>query len=204
MLTPLEGRARSYLPPGEGADVHPWGARVLDATVERRLRHTEQEVDSREVPVGDPEHLLSQGLGAALVQSEVGHLQRDEARDDVQRHPDARDLRDPVGGVEDEHVVDLVGFCLHVLNVPRVDVLLGERRRRGLPGSHVALSGFLKAPQEAVRGRLPHCEHDLRWEVVLVSDLQCLGKARQLFSYMSQTQSATHTNIIIKENKILK
>lgn len=46
--------------------------------------------------------------------------------DDVNRHPNVTDISDPVGDIKDEGVIDFVGFHLHVLNVPSVNVLLGK------------------------------------------------------------------------------
>lgn len=128
-------------------------------TVLRGLNHTVQDVDSREVSAGDSQHILGQRPGGALLQSEIGDLQRDEARDDVNGHPNVPDVSDPVGGAEDESVAGFVWLCLHVLDVPTVDVLLGKCGDGRHFGSDVAL--FVKPPQEAMRRRYADCEHDL-------------------------------------------
>lgn len=141
-------------------------------TTLRGLSQTVQEVDSRKVSVGDFEHVLGQRLGGALVQREIGDLKWDEAWDDVDRHPNVADVSHPVGGIEDESVVHFVRLHLHVLDVPTVNVLLCERLDRGLFSSDVALLRFDKAPEIAMRRGYLDCEQDLRWQVVLVSDLQ--------------------------------
>lgn len=148
---------------------------VLHVAVPRGLDQAVQEVDSREVWAGDAQHILGQRPGGALFQSEVGHSQRDEAWDDVNGHPNVTDVSDPVGGVEDESVTGFIWLCLHVLDVPAVDVLLGERRDAGRFGSDVAL--FVKTPQEPVRRRHRDCEHYLRRQVIFVGDLQRLRNA---------------------------
>lgn len=145
---------------------------VLNVTVLRGLHQTVQEVDSGEVSAGDSQHVLGQRLGAALFQGDIGDLQRDEAWDDVNGHRDVTDVSDPVGGVEDESIRGSAWLCLHVLDVPTVDVLLGECVDGRHFGSDVAL--FVEAPQEAVRRRYADCEHDLGRQVVFVSDLQRL------------------------------
>lgn len=145
---------------------------VLNVTVLRGLNHAVQEVDSREVWAGDAQHVLGQRPGGALFHSDIGDLQWDEAGDDVNRHANVTDVSDPVGGVEDESVTGFIWLCLHVLDVPAVDVLLGKCRDAGRFGSDVAL--FVKAPQEPVRRRHRDCEHDLRRQVIFVSDLQRL------------------------------
>lgn len=145
---------------------------MLDVSVLRGLSHRVQEVDPRKVFVGDFEHVFRQSLGGALAQGDIGDLERDEAWDDVDRHPNVADIRDPVGGVQDESVVHSAGLHLHVLDVPAVHVLLGERLDRRLFGSDVALVD--KMPEKAMRRADSDCEHDLRWQVVLVSDLHGL------------------------------
>lgn len=92
--------------------------------------------------------------------------------DNVNRHLNVADVSDPVGGIEDEGVVNFAGLYLHVLNVPAVNVLLGKCLDRGLFGSDVALLRFDKTPEKAMRGGCLDCEYNLRWQVVLVSDLQ--------------------------------
>ncbi|KAG7221388.1 hypothetical protein INR49_017264 [Caranx melampygus] len=99
-------------------------------------------------------------------------LKWDEAWDDVNRHPNVADVSDPVGGVEDEGVVGFVRLHLHVLDVPIVNVLLAKRLDRGLFGSNVALLCFDKTAEKAMRGGYLDCEYNLRWQVVLMSDLQ--------------------------------
>lgn len=145
---------------------------MLNVTVLRGLGHTKQEVGSREVPVADFKHILDQSFGVALLQCEIGDLERDEARYDVNCHPDVPDISDPIGGIQDEAVVDFVGLHLHVLDVPAVNVLLGERLDRGLFVSDVPFLRFHKTPEKAMRGGRLDSEDDLRWQVVLVSDLQ--------------------------------
>lgn len=145
---------------------------VLNSTVLRGLNQSVQEVDSREVSAGDSQHVLGQRPGGALLQSEIGDLERDEAWDDVNRHPNVTDVSDPVGGVEDESVTGFVWLCLYVLDVPTVDVLLGKCRDGRHFGSDVAL--FVKTPQEPMRRCYADCEHDLGRQVVFVSDLQQL------------------------------
>lgn len=149
---------------------------VLNVTVLRGRDHTVQEVDSREVSAGDSQHVSGQRPGGALWQGDVGDLQWDEAWDDVNGHPDVTDARDPVGGVEDESVAGFVRLCLHVLDVPTVDVLLGESRDGRQFGSDVAL--VVRTPQEAMRRRYADCEHDLGGQVVFMSDLQQLQNLR--------------------------
>lgn len=145
---------------------------VLNVTVLWGLHQTVQEVDSGEVSAGDSQHVLGQRLGAALFQGDIGDLQRDEAWDDVNGHRDVTDVSDPVGGVEDESISGSAWLCLHVLDVPTVDVLLGKCVDGRHFGSDVAL--FVETPQEAVRRRYADCEHDLGRQVVFVSDLQRL------------------------------
>lgn len=145
---------------------------MLNVTMPRRLSQTIQEVDSRKVSVGDFEHLLGQCLGGAFLQREIGDLKWDEAWDDVNRHPNVIDISDPIGGIEDESVIDFAGLHLHVLDVPTVNVLLGKCLDRGLFGSDVALLRFDKTPENAMRRGYLDCEYNLRWQVVLVSDLQ--------------------------------
>lgn len=145
---------------------------MLHVAVPRALSQTIQEVDSRKVPVGDFEHVLGQRLGRALVEREIGDLKRDEAWDDVDRHRDSGDLSHPVGGIQDERVVHSLGFRLHVLDVPAVDVLLGKRVDRGVLGSDVALLRFDVTPEKAMRRGHFDCECNLRRQIVLVSDLQ--------------------------------
>lgn len=147
-------------------------SRVLNVTELRGLSQTIQEVDSRKVSVGDFEHILGQCLGCTLVQSEIGDLKWDEAWDDVNRHPNVTDISDAIGGIEDQSVIDFVGLHLHVLDVPIVNVLLGKCLDRGLFGSDVALLRFDKTPENAMRRGYLDCEYNLRWQVVLVSDLQ--------------------------------
>lgn len=147
-------------------------SRVLNVTMLRGLSQTIQEVDSRKVSVGDFEHILGQCLGGALFQWEIGDLKWDEAWDDVNRHPNVADIGDSIGGIEDESVIDFAGLHLHVLDVPTVYVLLGKCLDRGLFGSDVALLLFDKTPEKAMRRGYLDCEYNLRWQVVLVSDLQ--------------------------------
>lgn len=147
-------------------------SRVLNVTMLRGLSQTIGEVDSRKVSVGDFEHILGQRLGGTLIQREIKDLKWDEAWDDVNRHPNAVDVCHPIGGIKDESVVHFVGLHLHVLDVPTVNVLLGKRLDRGLFGSDVALPRFDKTPENAMRRGYLHCEYNLRWQVVLVSDLQ--------------------------------
>lgn len=149
---------------------------VLNMTVLRGLNQTVQEVDSREVSAGDSQHVLGQRPGGALLQSDIGDLQRDEAWDDVNGHPNVTDVGDPVGGVEDESIPGCVWLCLHILDVPTVDVLLGECRDGRHFGSDIAL--FVETPQEPMRRRYADCEYDLRRQVVFMSDLQQLHKLR--------------------------
>lgn len=147
---------------------------VLNVTMLRGLNQTVQEVDSREVSAGDSQHILGQCPGGALFQTDIGDLQWDEAWDDVNGHPNVTDMSDPVGGVEDESITGFIWLCLHVLDVPTVDVLLGKCRDAGHFGSDVALS--VKTPQEPMRRRYTDCEHYLRRQVIFVSDLQRLHK----------------------------
>ena len=120
--------------------------------------------------VGYFEHIHGQCLGGTLVQSDIRDLKWDEAWDDVNRHPNVVDISDPVGGIEDESVVDFAGLHLHVLDVPTVNVLLGKCLDRGLFGSDVALLD--KTPEKAMRRGYLDGEYNLRWQVVLMSDLQ--------------------------------
>lgn len=131
---------------------------------------TVQEVDSSKMTVGYFEHIHGQCLGGTLVQSDIRDLKWDEAWDDVNRHPNVVDISDPVGGIEDESVVDFAGLHLHVLDVPTVNVLLGKCLDRGLFGSDVALLD--KTPEKAMRRGYLDGEYNLRWQVVLMSDLQ--------------------------------
>lgn len=136
------------------------------------LGQTIQEVDSRKVSVGDFEHILGQCLGGPLVQCEIRDLKWDEAWDDVNRHPNVADISDPVGGIKDKSVVHFAGLHLHVLDVRTVNVLLGECLDRRLFGSDVALLRFDKTSEKAMRWGYLDCEYNLRWQVVLVSELQ--------------------------------
>lgn len=146
---------------------------MLDVAMPRGLSQRVQEVDCGEVATGDGEHVLRERPGAAFVQRDVGDPQRDEAWDDVDSHPDAADVRDPISGVKDERVVDFVGFVLHVLDVAAVHVLLGERLDWRLFGSDVAL--FVETPEKTVRRGHPDFEHNLGWQIVLMSYLWYLG-----------------------------
>lgn len=145
---------------------------MLYVTVLRGLNQMKKEVESRKVSVADFEHILGQRLGGALVQREIGHSKWDEEGDDVNNHRDVADVCDPVGGVEDEGVVEFAGHRLHVLDVAAVNVVLGERLDRGLFGSDVTLRRLDETPEKAVRWGHLDCEHNLRWQVVLVGDLQ--------------------------------
>lgn len=147
---------------------------MLDVAVPRRLDQRVQEVDRGKVAAGDFEHFLRESPDAAFVQRDVRDQQRDEAWDDIHRQPDAADVRDPVGGVEDERVVEFVGLVLHVLDVAAVDVLLSERLDGRLLGSDVAL--FVETPEKTVRRGHPDFEHNLRWQIVLMSYLRYLQK----------------------------
>lgn len=117
----------SHLPPGESGYRHAGMSGMLNVTMLRGLRQAIEEVDSCEVSVGDSEHILSQSFGSALLQSEIRDVEGDEQRDDVHRHPNVTDDRDPVGGVEDDAVVSSARLHLHILKVSAVDVVLGER-----------------------------------------------------------------------------
>lgn len=139
-------------------------------TVLRGHSQIVQEVDSSKMSVGNSEHIHGQCLGGALVQSDIRDLKWDEAWDDVNRHPNVVDISDPVGSIEDESVVDFARLHLHVLDVPTVNVLLGKCLDRGLFGSDVALLD--KTPEKAMRRGYLDGEYNLRWQVVLVSDLQ--------------------------------
>lgn len=150
---------------------------MLNVTVLRGLNQTVEEVDSSEVSAADSQHILGQRLAAALWQGDIGDLQRDEAWDDVNGHPNVTDVCDPVGGIEDESVTGFVWLCLHVLDVPTVDVLLGKCRDGRHFGSNVAL--FVKTPQEPLRRRDADCEYDLGRQVVFMSDLQQLQKLQK-------------------------
>lgn len=147
---------------------------MLDVAVPRGLDQRVQEVDRGKVAAGDFEHFLRESPDAAFVQRDVRDQQRDEAWDDIHKHPDATDVRDPVGGVEDERVVEFVGLVLHVLDVAAVDVLLSERLDGRLLGSDVAL--FVETPEKTVRRGHPDFEHNLRWQIVLMSYLRYLQK----------------------------
>lgn len=162
-----------HLPPAERGDGHAGEPGVLDVAVPRGLSQRVQEVDCGEVATGDSEHVVRERPDAAFVQRDVGDLQRDEAWDDIDSHPDAADVRDPVGGVEDERVVDFVGLVLHVLDVAAVHVLLGERLDGRLFGSDVAL--FVETPEKTMRRGHPDFEHNLGWQIVLMSYLRYLG-----------------------------
>lgn len=160
----------SHLPPGERGYGHTGVSRVLNVTMLRGLSQTVQEVDSRKVSAGDFEHILGQCPGGALTQCDIGDLKWDEAWDDVNRHPNVIDIRDPVGGIKDESVIDFAGIHLHVLDVPTVNVLLGKCLDGGLFGSDVAL--FVKTAEKTMRRGYLDYKYNLRWQVVLVSDLQ--------------------------------
>lgn len=146
---------------------------MLDVAVPWRLDHCVQEVDCSKVATGDSEHFLRESPDTAFVQRDVRDEQRDEAWDNIDRHLDAADVRDPVGGVQDECVVEFVGLVLHVLDVAAVDVLLSERLDRRLLGSDVAL--FVETPEKTMRWGHPDFEHNLRWQIVLMSYLRYLG-----------------------------
>lgn len=137
----------------------------------RRFSQTIQEVNPREVFVDHFEHILSKCLRGSLVQSEIEDLEWDEAWDDVNRHPNVTNISDPIGGVEDESVVDFARLHLHVLNVPTVNILLGKCLDRRLFSSDVALLCFHKTPEKAMRRARRHCEYNLGWQVVFMSDL---------------------------------
>lgn len=145
-------------------------SRVLNVTMLWGLSQTVQEVDSRKVSAGDSEHILGQCPGGALIQRDIGDLKWDEAWDDVNRHFNVVDICDPVGGIKDESVSDFAGLHLHVLYVPTVNVLLRKCLDGGLFGSDVAL--FVKTSEESMRRGHLDFEYNLRWQVVLVSDLQ--------------------------------
>lgn len=71
-ITPVQASFRiTHLPPGERSNVHTRISRVLNVTMLWGISQTIQEVDSREVAVGDFEHILGQCLGGALVQCEI-------------------------------------------------------------------------------------------------------------------------------------
>lgn len=141
-------------------------------TMLRGLSQVVKEVDSRKVAVGNSEHILRQGSGRTLVQCEIGGLKRDEQGDDVHRHFNVSDIGDPVGGIQDEGVAGFVRFHLHVLDVPAVDVVLGKCADGGLFGSDVTFLRLDKTPEKPVRRGYLYAEHNLRWQVVLVGDLQ--------------------------------
>lgn len=145
---------------------------MLDVTMLRGLSQIIKEVDSRKVSIGDFEHILRQCFGRTFVQCDIGDLKWDEQGDDVYKHFNVSDISDPVGGIKDEGVVDFVWLHLHILNVPAVDVILGKCVDRGLFGSDVALFRFNKTPEKAIRWGYLYGEHNLRWQVVLVGDLQ--------------------------------
>lgn len=159
-----------HLSPGERGYGHSRVSRVLNVTMLRGLSQAIQEVDSRKVSVVDFEHILGQCLGGALIQRDIGDLKWDEAWDDVNRHLDVVDISDPVGGFEDESVIEFAGLHLHVLDVPTVNVLLGKCLDRGLFGSDVALLD--KTPEKAMRWGYLDCEYNLIWQVVFMSELQ--------------------------------
>lgn len=96
----------------------------------------------------------------------------DETWDDVDRHLDITDVSYAIGGVKDEGVVHLVWLNLHVLNVPTVNVSLAKGLDRRLFGSDVTLLCLDKTPEKAMRRGGLDCEYNLRWQVVLMSDLQ--------------------------------
>lgn len=100
-------------------------------------------------------------------------MEWDEAWDDIDRHPDVVDICDPVGSIKDERVIDFAGLHLHVLDVPVLYVLLGKCLDGGLFGSDVAL--FVKTPEKTMRRGHPDVEHNLRWQIVLMSYLRYLG-----------------------------
>lgn len=160
----------SHLPPGERGYGHTRVSGMLNVTMLRGLGQTIQKVDTRKVSVCDFEHILGQWLRGALVQCDIGDLKWDEAWDNVNRHPNVADISDPVGGIEDESVVDFAGLHLHVLDVPTVNVLLGKCLDRRLFGSDVALLD--KTPEKAIQRGYLDCEYNIWWQVVLVSDLQ--------------------------------
>lgn len=139
-------------------------------TMLRGLSQTVQEVDSREMSAGDFKQILGQCPGGTLIQCEIGDLKWDEAWDDVNRHSNVVDISDPVGGIKDESVIDFALLHLHVVDVPIVYVLLGKCLDRRLFGSDVAL--FVKTPEKTMRRRYLDNEYNLRWQVVLMSELQ--------------------------------
>lgn len=147
---------RSHLLPGERCYGRTRVSSVFNVTVVWGLSQTIQEVDSRKVSVSDFEQILCQCFGGTLFQRDIGNLKWDEAWDDVNRHPNATDVSDPVGGVQDERVIDFVGLNLHVLDVATVNVFLGKCLDRGLLGSDVAL--FDKTPEKAMRRSYLDCE----------------------------------------------
>lgn len=91
--------------------------------------------------------------------------------DDVNSYSNVANISDPIGGVQDEGVIYAVGLHLNVLDVPLVNVLLVKCLDRGLFASDIALLGLDKAPEKAMRWSNLDCEHDLRWQVVLMGDL---------------------------------
>lgn len=139
-------------------------------TMLRGLSQTVQEVESREMTAGDFKQILGQRPGGTLIQCEIGDMQWDEAWDDVNRHSNVVDISDPVGGIKDERVIDFALLHLHVLDVPIVYVLLGKCLDRGLFGSDVAL--FDKTSEKTVRRCYLDNEYNLRWQVVLMSELR--------------------------------
>lgn len=168
----LSAQEGSHLPPGESFYGHTRVSRVLYVTMMWRFGQNIEEINSRKVTIGDFEHILGQCLCGTLSQSEISDVKRDMERDDVNRHPNIVNVSDPVGGVENEGVVHFVWLHLHILDVPAVNVLLGKCLDRQLFGSDVALLGFYKTPEKAVRWGGPDCKRNLRWQVVFMCDLQ--------------------------------
>lgn len=134
---------------------------MLNVTVPWGLGQIIQEVDSGKVPVGDSEQFLRQCLGGALIHSEIVDLEWDETWDDVNRHPDVPHVCDSVGGVQDKGVVGFLRLFLHVLNVPVVDVLLGEGLDRVLFGTDVVILCFNKSPENTMQRFHLNCENNL-------------------------------------------
>lgn len=143
---------------------------VLNVTMLRGLSQIVQEVDSREVSAGDFKHIMGQRPGSTLIQSDIGDLKGDEAWDDVNWHPNVTDVSDPVGGIKDEGVIGFARLHLHVLDVSTVNVFLGKCLNGGLFGSDVAF--FVKTSEKSMRRGYLDYEYNLRWQVILMSNLQ--------------------------------
>lgn len=161
---------KPHLPPAERGDRYARQPGVLDVAMPRGLDKSVQEVDCSKVTTGDLEHFLCESPDAAFFQSDVRDQQRDEAWDDIHRHPDAADIRDPIGDVKHECVVEFVWLILHILDVATAHVLLSERLDRQLLGSDVAL--FVETPEKTMRRCRSDFEHNLRWQIVLMSYLR--------------------------------